>query len=436
MGAHAVETPRTVKRSLAVSRRVTLAIGIVAVAVLAGCTPVEPEPTPTPSVIASVAPTGDGVLRIGTLFPMGGDLSSAGPAMVAAVEVAVRDINVAGGVLGVPVEVFSRNSGVASEQLLEVSFAALVERGIDVIVGPTEAELAARLLPLAEAAGVVVLAPAAIASAVRDGDTQGVFFSTVLADDQFAAGIVETLAADNAQSLAVITSADALGAAFESSAREAAESADLLLTSVDQLDAATTPDRLAASVADAEPDAVIIATGSASAEQNQGILQALIAKGLDPERLWLVGQAVSDYVGAFDEGTLEGVNGVLEGATPSDEFIARLLQSDPALRMFSGSAAAYDAVVLAALAATLANDDGGPSIAAQLRSAASGGVACTSFGECLKVLQTEPAIDYEGLSGPLTLNDEGDASAGEIALYRYTAENLAERVGTLPVSSR
>jgi len=105
-----------------------------------------PTPTPTPTV----TPSGDGVLRIGTLIPTSGAFAFLGPAQVAGVEVAVREINEAGGVGGVPVEVFHRDSGEAGNQIAEASFADLVAKGVDVVIGPTSSAIAQRLLPARE----------------------------------------------------------------------------------------------------------------------------------------------------------------------------------------------------------------------------------------------------------------------------------------------
>ncbi|MDX2025720.1 ABC transporter substrate-binding protein, partial [Microcella sp.] len=88
------------------ARLAGIALGVAMALVLTGCSVPRPLPIPTSSASETAGPTGDGVLRIGTLFPMSGDVASIGAGMVAAVEVAVRDVNAAGGVLGQPVEVF------------------------------------------------------------------------------------------------------------------------------------------------------------------------------------------------------------------------------------------------------------------------------------------------------------------------------------------
>ena len=124
--------------------------------------------------------------------------------------------------------------------------------------------------------------------------------------------------------------------------------------------------------------------------------RALTAAGYGGAKLWLTSQNLADYSQALPAGLLNGANGILEGVQPDDAFIAKLKQEDPGLVDPRYGAEAYDATILAALAAILAGDDGGASIAAALRDASRGGIKCTSFGECLDVLRTETDIDYDG----------------------------------------
>lgn len=411
------------------ARFALIAVGVSVSLVLAGCSAPRPFPTPTPSATESEAPMGDGVLRIGTLFPMTGDVSSIGAGMVASVEVAVRDINAAGGVLGQPVEVFYRDSGDASQTRLETAFADLVSRSIDVVIGPTNAALAERLLPLATDAGVMVISPTTPLSTSVEGA-----LSLVASADQQAEAIVSAIADEGGESVAMITTSDSLGRAFESAARAALERRDMRLTSVEQLDSATRASRLAFSVAGGQPDAVILASSAALASQNQAVIVSLGDRGVAGEQLWLTAPALANYSATVTPGLMEGARGVREGAPTSDELLARLRQSDPALVSARFAPESYDAVILTALAVVLAGDDSGTSVALHIFEAAVGGVPCESFGECIDVLATEPDADYEGLSGSVTITAEGSVTDGSLSVYRYTAENRAELVGPLSVS--
>jgi len=99
--------------------------------VLTGCSepiPVAPSATPTASGVP--APTGDGLLRIGTMFPMTGEAAASGAAQVAGTEVAAREIAAQGGVLGQPVQLIHRNSAGDTA----AAIADLTARGVDVVL--------------------------------------------------------------------------------------------------------------------------------------------------------------------------------------------------------------------------------------------------------------------------------------------------------------
>lgn len=424
------------------TRLVVLALGIASAVALSGCSAPAPLPTPTPTptqtptATETFAPTGDGVLRIGTLVSMSGDTASTGPGIVAAVELAVRDINAAGGVLDQPVEVLHRDSGDASQDLLESAFAGLVERGVDVVIGPTSAALVERLAPLAAEAGVTVISPVATAPAVRAVSPAGVFFRTIPADEQQAAAIVQGLADQGDEAVALITTGDARGLSFERGVRSALEQEGMRLSGIEQLDATTNINRLSLSIAGGQPDAVILVTDAPLATATQTAIAALLDRGLRAEQLWFTAQNLDDYSSTVATGLLDGANGVAVGVPATDELVSRLRQSDPALQGVRFAPETYDAVVLAALAAALAGDDGGASVARLLPQAASDGVPCSSFGECVEVLQTEPAIDYQGLSGSLAFDADGELAEAELGLFQYTDENRPERVGTLPLVAR
>ena len=109
--------------------------------------------------------------------------------------------------------------------------------------------------------------------------------------------------------------------------------------------------------------------------------------------------------------------------------MTQVRQEDPGARVLLYSPNAYDATVLAALAAVLAKDDGGASITHGLRGAAAGGIPCRSFGECLHVLGTQSDIAYEGASGPLAFDDAGDRAAAVYVQYLYDATGAAAVAG-------
>ena len=371
-------------------------------------------PTPTPT--SSPTPTGDGILRIGTLFPASGPLAGFSAAQVAGVNAAVREINTAGGVLGAPVEIVNRDAGADGSGTAGPSFDDLVAHGVDVVIGPSSSATAQELLPAATVASVPVISPSASGAVTDDA---GWFFRLAPTDADEGDALARLLVAAGASHIALVhlgeepgaATSDALAAGLE------AQDAELVADVPGEGDAAAAVEQVSA----ADPDAVVLAAPDGG-EPTMALISALTAAGLGGDTLWLTG-ALAAYGAALPTGTLTGVTAVVPGFSPDDALRARFLLEDPGLRNLRFAAEAYDATILAALEATLAGDDGGASIDRMLPAAAAGGIPCTSFGECLDVLSTQDDIDYQGMTGPVDLDENGDLMHPGFALYGYTPEN-------------
>ncbi|MEU4231238.1 hypothetical protein AB0F17_43680 [Nonomuraea sp. NPDC026600] len=145
----------------------------------------------------------------------------------------------------------------------------------------------------------------------------------------------------------------------------------------------------------------------------------------------MLGQAdLSDYSKDLPRDSLTGVRGTLAGAQVSADFQARMRAMDPALTDFSYAAEAYDAVVVAALAARAAQGDLGQSVAGRLAEVSGGGQRCTTFRECAKLLEAGVEIDYDGLSGRIEFDSNGDVGEGTFGVYTYGRDNTYTRTAT------
>jgi branched-chain amino acid transport system substrate-binding protein len=394
---------------------------------LAGCTEA-PMPVPTPTPEKTVAPSGDGVLRIGTLFPTTGATAFLGAAQVAGVNAAIREINAAGGFDGAPVEVVNRDSGDATTEKAEGSFAALVEKGVDVIIGPSSSVLAERLLPLAIDAGIPLISPAATYPGVG-ADADGFFARTIPAYPLQGAALGELLTVQKATEIALVVGTDDVSSSITTPLTDSlAENGGELTVTATVADAAGVASAVS-KVTKAKPDAVVLATPD-NGDVTKALITALVKAGYGGERFWLTSQNLADYSQALPAGTLKDANGILEGGRPDAAFIAKLKVEDPGLRDVRYAAEAYDATVIATLAAMLAGDDGGASIAWKLAAVTSEGIRCSSFGECADVLSTEPDVAYAGVVGPLRLDAAGDPTRARYDVFVYNAENKAARTAT------
>ena len=409
------------------SRALVIVAVAAAVALAAtGCTPeTKPVTTPSPTPTATAYAPGDGVLRIGTVFPTTGPAAFIGPAQVAGVELAVREINEASGVLGKPVEVFHRDSGDASNDILEKSFADLVTKKVDVLIGPSSSVLADRLLPKALEAKIPIISPAATAPKATSTDT---YFRTIPSAALQGSALAQIVGKGSPVDVALIYFDDASGNAVNSTLAAALQKVKGTLVTAQKFQATTDLAAVVAAVVKAKPAAVVLASPFSAMEQNKAIITALAAGQLGGAKLWLTSQNLADYSQALPAGVMKDVNGILEGAEPDAAFVNRVKALGPTVTDFRYAAEAYDATMLAALAAIVADNDSPEAVAASLRDVSAGGIKCMSFGECLDVLKTQTDIDYDGISGPLGLDDAGDPSPAHYGIYRYDGENKYSRV--------
>ena len=87
---------------------------------------------------------------------------------------------------------------------------------------------------------------------------------------------------------------------------------------------------------------------------------------------------------------------------------------------------AYDAVVAVALAALSAGSDDPSEYVSEMAYVTGGGNRCLSYAECAAAITDETAandnINYEGISGPIEFDENGDIGAGCYSVYTYDAE--------------
>ena len=127
---------------------------------------------------------------------------------------------------------------------------------------------------------------------------------------------------------------------------------------------------------------------------------------------------MSNSLGASLEdhpGVLASMKGTAPLAPLTEDFVARLRSVQPGLDNFSYAAHAYDAVVLAALAAETARTSDPREVARYLPGMTAGGTECSEVADCLKLARQGTDIQYRGVS----LSRGGFTDAGEPATATY-----------------
>ncbi len=342
---------------------------------------------------------GDGTLTIGTLLPQTGSLAFLGPPEFAGVQLALNDINEAGGYNGKDVVYNQTDSGDTTTDIASQSVQRLLAANTDAIIGAASSGVSFTVIDAITGAGAVEVSPANTSPDFTTYADRGLYWRTAPSDVLQGRVMGDLLVNDNHLSVATITLDDPYGSGLQTNIAKSLEAGggEIVKNSVFNPDAATF-DANASEVAAAKPEAIVVI----GFEQTVQIIQALITQGIGPADvpIYFVDGNLSNYADKFPAGTLKGVKGTLPGAKTADDFKSRLLQVDPALTDFSYSPESYDATVLVALAAQAAKNDSGTGIASMMQSVSEGGTKCTSYKECLDLLSAGTDIDYDGLLRP------------------------------------
>ena len=102
----------------------------------------------------------DGVLRLGTILPQTGSLAFLGPPEIAGVDLAIKEINEAGGVLGKDVELTHKDSSDTKTDIASQSADALIQDNTDAIIGAASSGVSFQFMEKLSKAEVVQISPA------------------------------------------------------------------------------------------------------------------------------------------------------------------------------------------------------------------------------------------------------------------------------------
>ncbi|WP_448071925.1 ABC transporter substrate-binding protein [Georgenia yuyongxinii] len=364
-------------------------------------------------------------LKIGTLLPVTGSLSQFGPPTITGVDLAVQEINEAGGVLGQDVEVSHKDSSDADNaQVATQSVTELVSENVSIIVGAASSQVTRNVLDDVTGAEIVQISPANTSTSLSG--VSDFYFRTAPPDTVQGDVLGNLIINDGYANLAILVLNDEYGTGLRDVVQSVVEEAGGSVTyggPGDEFD--PTEQNFATIVGNAlatQPDAVAII---AFTTQTPLIVSELVNQGFDMSKTYFVDGNIQNFGDDFDPGTLEGAQGTQPGAFPSEEFQGRLTQVNPDLKDFNYAAEAYDAAILGALAAVRGGATDGPTIQQNMAavSGAEGGTECTGFKECADLLADGEAITYQAVSGVGPFNEDNDPSAANIGIYLFDGEN-------------
>lgn len=164
--------------------------------------------------VSGKAAKGDGMLTIGTLLPQSGDLAFLGPPEFAGVDMAVQEINAAGGVLGKDVKQVKADSGDGTPNIAPSETDKLLRGGADAIIGAASSSVSLSVIDKITGAGVVQISPANTSTAFDTYDDGGLYFRTAPSDVLQGSVMANLVLEDGYDNVAILARQDSYGEAL------------------------------------------------------------------------------------------------------------------------------------------------------------------------------------------------------------------------------
>jgi neutral amino acid transport system substrate-binding protein len=392
----------------------------------------------------SSAATGDAKgLRISSLLPATGDLASIGQPMLDAVPLLVEKVNSCGGVNGAPVTLVPNADDQTNPEagLEAMTRLAEVEK-VAGVVGSFASSVSTAALPVAVRNKVMLISPGSTSPVFTDrakkGEFQGYWARTAPPDTYQAQALARLASEKGAKRAATIVINNDYGVGFEKEfvgafkKQKGTVANEAKPTRYDPK--ATTFDTEVQAAFGGKPDAVAAVlyaeTGSLLLKSafEQGLskgVQILLTDGVySPDFPGQVGKtADGKFILAGAMGTVPGANG--KGL----DALTKLWQEKKGKPVSAYVPHSWDAAALLALAAEAAKSNTGDGIKSKIREVSNApGVEVTDVCEGLKLLREGKDINYQGASGNVDIDANGDV-VGSYDVWQVEPDGKLKVVG-------
>ncbi len=365
----------------------------------------------------------DGVLRIGALLPLTGPGAALGLTMQASIDIAIDEINEAGGVGGRSVQLRVADEG-GDAATAASALDDLVQAGVDAVVGPASSTNALNVLDTTTRDGVVTCSPTASALSLDAYPDDGLFFRTVPSDALQAEAFARAIDQTGRGSVGLFYVDDAYGRPFAGLVRQALASRSIIIQR-EVAFAATDTDFADDVVTDANLAGVEVVAVIGDSEGGPRLVRALAEATPSGDVPIVVNDTLRGATSAavladLPDEAISRVIGVGPRAVIDDpsfvEALAERLPGSPGYFAVN----AFDCATVIALAARAAGSTVPREIAGRITGLTTGGTDCRTFADCVAVLDAGRNVDYDGPSGDLQMGPTGDPNRGVFDVFGFT----------------
>ena len=259
---------------------------------------------------SSAPPPSSSPMVYGELFPETGDLAYLGPPQFAGADLAIKDINAAGGVLGKPVTAHKADEGDGTPDLASGSVDQLLNDNVNVILGAAASSVTLSVINKIIGAGVLEISGSNTSPALDTFDDHGLYFRTAPSDALQGTVLGNLITQDGHSNVAILARQDSYGEGLAAQLAKTIQSkggtvAIKELYSADATNFTADVNKVAAT----KPDALALISFS----EGEKIIPALIAAGIGPQDIpmYTVDGDTVDYSKVFPPGTMTGTKGTI-----------------------------------------------------------------------------------------------------------------------------
>jgi branched-chain amino acid transport system substrate-binding protein len=371
----------------------------------------------------------DGELVLGLVLPQSGDLAEYGPGMIAGAQMAVRDINEAGGVLGQDLRVVVKDDGGGSNDDLAITGVdeLINNDDVDGIIGAAGTGTTNAIIARVVDQGRAQCSPSNTGVALSDVEDQGLYFRTPPLDNLQPRALAEAIGNDGYENVAIVAANNDYGTGLAADLEPALTEGGInVAANLTYEPEGTAFDAEVQQVMEASPDAVVLIGYSGDGGK---VLAEMIRQGVGPADMpiyvtdGMQSNELYQNVDPNDPSSVAGIKGTAAAAAEGGTFEEDLAEFEPGLPQTAYAAQAYDCVMLFALAAQKADSDSSKAIATETvpvsRGEGDDATECSTWADCLAALEAGEDVNYEGASGSVDLNDQGELSSGSFDVFVY-----------------
>jgi ABC-type branched-subunit amino acid transport system substrate-binding protein len=370
-------------------------------------------------------------LRIGTLLSLTGGLSLFGPGDQLGADLAVSEINKAGGVLGQNIQVFHEDDQTVSSAAAAAASKLITVNKVNAIVGAQFSGGSLAALPIAIDNGVVMVSPSATSVRLSDLTVTKGWFSRSISSDALQGFVAASYLAKNASfkfaNVMVINNAygNGLGAVFKTQFEKMGGKVnDTVVIEEKQADYSAKLTQLFQTkppvvyfVAYPDTGQTVMKQWQAGPSGTTWKTQWVFSEGLDDQEF--INNIRAPAVGV-DVTKVWGTAPAAPVSTLYNDFVARYKAATFNRTPVLYASHSYDAVYMIALAAQKAGAVDGASIKANLRAISGPSGTVINGGQWAKAVSTLAgggAVNWEGASGSQDLNATNDPGKGSYEVW-------------------